>query len=98
MSNQSLESITQEVIEILADMTSDWDDDSFAGEITADSRLVADLTFESIEIVQLMVALEQHFALKNLASEKLLMKDGTYVPDQRIGDIAAFLQGELATA
>jgi len=45
-----------------------------------------------------MVALEQHFQLKNLASEKLLMRDGTYVPDQRVGDITAFLQAELAAA
>lgn len=96
MSKRSLENITEEVITILKDMTSDWDLDGFGGEITADSRLVADLTFESIEIVQLMVALEQHFQLKKLASEKLLMRDGTYVPDQRVGDIAAFLQRELA--
>jgi hypothetical protein len=45
-----------------------------------------------------MVALEQHFQVKNLASEKLLMKDGTYVPDQKVGDIARFLQGELVAA
>jgi acyl carrier protein len=98
MSRKSLESITEEVIAILKDMTSDWDIDSFEGEIKADTRLVADLSFESIEIVQLMVALEQHFQLKNLASEKLLMKDGNYVPDQRVGDITAFLQAELAAA
>jgi acyl carrier protein len=98
MGTKSLESITEEVITILEDMTGDWDTDSYDGRITADSRLVADLSFESIEIVQLMVALEQHFRLKNLASEKLLMKDGTYVPDQRVGDIAAFLRAELDAA
>jgi acyl carrier protein len=98
MGARSLDQITQEVITILKDITSDWDIDSFDGEITADTRLVKDLSFESIEIVQLMVALEQHFQVKNLASEKLLMKDGNYVPDQRVGDIAGFLQGELAAA
>jgi len=46
MSRKSLESITEEVITILKDMTSDWDIDSFEGEITADTRLVADLSFE----------------------------------------------------
>jgi acyl carrier protein len=98
MAARDLESITKDVVLILKDMTSEWDLDSFDGEMGPDTRLVADLSFESIEIVQLMVALEQHFGLKNLASEKLLMKDGTYVPDQRIGDIAAFLEGELAGA
>lgn len=96
MSAKDIQTITSEVIDILQDMTSEWDLDSFDGDIGPDSKLVADLSFESIEIVQLMVALEQHFGLKNLASEKLLMKDGTYVPDQRVGDIAAFLQGEMA--
>jgi len=98
MGARSLDQITQEVITILKDITSDWDIDSFDGQITADTRLVKDLSFESIEIVQLMVALEQHFQVKNLASEKLLMKDGNYVPDQRVGDIARFLQGEFAAA
>ena len=51
-----------------------------------------------LTIRQLMVALEQHFQVKNLASEKLLMKDGNYVPDQKVGDIARFLQGELVAA
>ncbi len=98
MGQRSLEEITQEVITILKDLTSDWDIDGFDGDITADTRLVRDLSFESIEIVQLMVALEQQFQVRNLASEKLLMKDGTYVPDQRVGDIARFLQGEIAGA
>jgi hypothetical protein len=26
------------------------------------------------------------------------MKDGNYVPDQKVGDIARFLQGELVAA
>jgi acyl carrier protein len=98
MSERTLESVTEEVIAVLKDMTSDWDIDAFDGGIGPDTRLVADLTFESIEIVQLMVALEQHFKLKRLASEKLLMRDGTYVPDQRVGDIAAFLVTELAAS
>ena len=98
MGARSLDQITQEVISILKDITSDWDIDSFDGQITADTRLVKDLSFESIEIVQLMVALEQHFQVKNLASEKLLMKDGTYVPDQKVGDIVRFLQGEIVAA
>jgi len=98
MGARSLEQITQEVIAILKDLTSDWDIDAFDGAITTETRLVKDLSFESIEIVQLMVALEQHFQVKNLASEKLLMQDGNYVPDQKVGDIALFLQGELVAA
>src|SRR5882762_7483239 len=89
------ESINQEIIKLLTDMTSDWDIDEEAGAITTSTKLVADLSFESVEIVQLMVQLEQHFGLKNLASEKLLMKDGRQVPDLTVPEISQFLLGEL---
>ena len=89
------ESINQEIIKILTDMTSDWDIDEDAGAITTSTKLVADLSFESVEIVQLMVQIEQHFGLKNLASEKLLIKDGRHVPDLSVPEISRFLLGEL---
>jgi acyl carrier protein len=82
------------VIEILTEMTSDWEL-GFSGGIGPATSLVADLSFESIEIVQLMVGIEQHFKLGNLASEKLLMKDGQYVPDMTIADIVDFLVSEM---
>jgi acyl carrier protein len=89
------ESIQNDLITILKDMTSDWDIDQFSGGINADTKLVGDLSFESIELVQLMVAIEQHFGLKNLASEKLLVRDGKYVSDLTVAEIARFLHGEI---
>jgi len=78
------------VVHILSDMTSDWDLD-FAGGITGDTRLVADLSFESVEIVQLMGAIEKHFQLSNLAAEELLMRNDRYVEDLTVSEIADFV-------
>jgi acyl carrier protein len=89
------EQIMADLVKILKDLTSDWDIDNFDGAISGQTKLVADLSFESIELVQLMVAIEQHFKIKNLASEKLLMKDGRYVADLSVAEIARFLATEI---
>ena len=89
------ETILKELTDIINDMTSDWDLE-FSGGVSGGTNLVADLSFESVEIVQLMVAIEQHFKLKNLSSERLLMEDGRYVADLSVGQIARFLDHEIA--
>jgi len=83
-------SILADVIRILEETTSDWDLD-FSGGITPDTHLIADLWFESIDIVELVVALEEHFERRNLPSEKLLMVDGRYVDDLSITQTVDFL-------
>lgn len=89
------ESFTQDrilasLVDILRDMTSDWDID-FSGEIDARTKLVGDLGFESIDIVQLVVAIQEHFRRRTLPFEELLMRDGMYVQDITAGDTAEFL-------
>ena len=88
------ETILKELIKILEDMSSDWDLD-YSDGIHGDTRLVADLLFESIEVVQLLVAIEQHFNMKNLPTEKLLMRDGKYVQDLTVSEIANFMDEEM---
>ncbi|ULQ46386.1 phosphopantetheine-binding protein [Flagellatimonas centrodinii] len=89
------EDITQKLITLLEDFTQDWDHDGDAG-MSADTRLLADLGFESVDIIQLTVAIEEDFKLFRTPFDKLLMKDGRYVDDLSIGQIAAFLQPFLA--
>lgn len=79
---------------VLSDMTSDWDID-FEGEINQDTRLIGDLAFESIDIVQLVVAIESEFQKRGIPFEKLLMIDGRYVDDLTVGDMANFLAENL---
>ena len=88
------ETLLRELIEILNYMTSDWDMD-FSGEIGPETRLVEDLYFESLDVVQLVVAIEGHFNRRNLPFEQLLMVDGQYVEDLTVQEIADFLYEHL---
>jgi len=76
--------------ELLQDFTQDWDND-FDGDMTRETRLLADLGFESIDIIQLVVDIEQMVKKSKLPFNELLMKDGRYVDDLSIGQIADFL-------
>jgi len=94
MKEYTQEEIQQEVVRILEDMSSDWDLE-YSDGIHGVTRLVGDLLFESIEIVQLLVAIEQHFNVKNLPTEKLLMKEGQYISDLTVDEIVSFLSKEM---
>ncbi len=75
---------------ILQNMTADWDT-SFDGGVTAATRLIGDLSFESIDVVQFIVALEEHFNRRDFPFEKLLMQDGRYVEELTVGEVVEFL-------
>ena len=78
------------LIALLQDFTQDWDMD-FEGQMAADTRLLADLSFESIDIIQLVVAIQEDILKRKLSFDSLLMKDGRYVDDLSIGQIANYL-------
>jgi acyl carrier protein len=83
-----------ETIAILKDLTSDWDTE-LDGEITPSTSIVADLAFESIDVVHLVTAIEQHFKRSDIPFEQLLMVEGRYIDDLTVSQIAAFLQRHL---
>lgn len=88
------ETIFKNVIQILGDLTSDWDID-FAGEIGNDTHIISDLEFESIDVVQFIVQLETIFQRKDLPFEKLLMIDGRYKDDLTVREVVEFLNLHL---
>jgi acyl carrier protein len=88
------ETILRHILEILHDMTADWDTD-FNNPIGPETRLVADLAFESIDVVQLVVAIEERFRCKGLPFEELLMSDGRYVDEIVVRDAVSFLHRYL---
>jgi len=90
------EELEREVIAILTDMTSDWDL-SFSDPISGETRLMGDLAFESIDVVQLVVAIEAHVKRRHMHFEQLLMVDGRYVQELQVKQIADFLAQQLAT-
>ena len=81
---------TPALIALLKDFTQDWDNE-LDGTMTRDTRLLADLGFESIDIIQLVVAIQEEVVKKKISFDKLLMKDGRYVDDLSIGMIADYL-------
>lgn len=83
------------VIAVLNDTVADWDLDLEA-PIGAETTLIEDLAFESIDIVQFSVALEQALGRKDLPFEKLFIQDGNYVDDVSVSEITAFLTTEIA--
>jgi acyl carrier protein len=82
------------LVGIVEEMTSDWDT-TFEGQIGADTRLIQDLEFESIDIVQLIVAIETRFNRRDLPFEEVLMADGRYVDELSLGEVAEFLEKRL---
>lgn len=90
----NIQQILAKVVTVLEDMIQDWDLD-LPGGLTGDTRLMADLAFESIDVVQFVVSLEQAFNRKGLPFEKLFMRDGDYVDDLQVSEVVLFLQDHL---
>ncbi|NUP86083.1 MAG: acyl carrier protein [Burkholderiaceae bacterium] len=84
------------VIAVVDDLVQDWGLD-LDGGIGAATRVVADLQFASVDIIQLCVALEQTYERK-FGFQDLLMKDGSYVGDLTLAQFAQFVQFRLAGA
>ncbi len=91
----SSDDYTQKLITLLEDFTQDWDHD-YRGSMGRDTRLFADLAFESIDIIQLVVAIQEEVLRAKAPFEKLLMREGRYVDDLSIGQIADFLAVQAA--
>jgi acyl carrier protein len=89
--------IESKVIAVANETIADWGLD-LPGGITRDTRLVEDLNFESIDIVQFAVGIERAFDRKGLPFERVFMKDGNYVEDIKISEMTDFLCTELTAA
>jgi acyl carrier protein len=94
MSDASREALEKVVISVLNDTVLDWDMEIEDG-IKLDTTLIGDLAFESIDVVQFCVALEQALDRKGLPFEKLFIDDGAYVDDVSVTQVVDFLTVEL---
>lgn len=88
-----LEKIETTVIDIVADLVQDWGVD-LNGGISGRTLLVADLEFASVDVIQLCVAIEEHYNCK-MGFQDLLMKDGRYISDLSVTQMVEFLDGRL---
>ena len=97
-SPEELAQLSQEVsgklIKLLDDFTQDWDHE-MGGKMTRETKLAGDLNFESIDIIQLVVAIEEDITHQKMPFDQLLMNEGRYVDDLSIGQISDFLAARL---
>jgi acyl carrier protein len=87
--------ILGEVVALIEEMARDWEV-GFSGGIQQESRLIADLGFQSVDVVQFIVALEEHYGRRNLPFAELLMKGGRFVDDLSVGETVEFLVRQLS--
>lgn len=80
------------VITTIESLVQDWDVDEPVGP---DTRVVADLGFESIDLIQMVAALERAFRLTGRSLVDMLVADGQYVDDLSIGQITDGIASRL---
>lgn len=94
MNDVSRETLLGTVSVLIEEMMRDWDA-LLTEPISESTALVADLGYESVDLMQLMVALEQAFEVRGLPYEELFLEDGAYVSELQVDRLLDFLQRTL---
>ena len=81
-----------DVLEILREKSKKLDSD-FSGPITEETRIVGDLNFESVLIVEFCMAIGKHFR-KKLPFQELVFQNGQF-QDFTVGQLVTFLEDHL---
>ena len=84
------EAILARVMEATAALTQDWDR-VFAAPIAPETRLVADLGCQSLDIIVLTAQLSRQLQRNDIPFERLLLANGKPVADISLGAMADFL-------
>ena len=79
---------------LLNDMIQEWDMEILES-IDVETRLIDDLGFESVDLMQLIVAIEQTFGVRGLPYEQVLMQDGGYVTEITVRQLTDFLHRSI---
>ena len=88
------DAIQSAVATIIDEMVGELDLD-YEQAIDSGTRLIADLGFASVDFVHLIVELESHFGCK-MGFHDLIMPNGKYVDDLRVGQFVAFIESRLS--
>ena len=94
MTDTGREALVKVVVAVLDDTVQDWDLELEA-PISGTTTLIEDLAFESIDVVQFCVSIEEALQKKGLPFERLFIEDGAYVSDVTVNQVVDFLAGEL---
>jgi acyl carrier protein len=93
MSPPQMQPALEVVIATVRDLTQDWGIE-LDSPMQGDTLLAGELGFASVDIIQLCVALEQHYE-RRLGFQELLMANGSYVGDVTLGEFARFIEKKL---
>lgn len=88
------DTILRDTLRILREMTSGWDM-GFAGLIGPETRLGADLALDSMQMIELVIAMEEHFKLQELPFQQLFMSDDREADDPQVSELVDFLYKHL---
>jgi len=86
------EQIAADLEGIFHETMGDWE---YSGEITPDTRLFADLGLESIDVVALGGAIEEHYRRNFPFAQWLIQMRDQQVDDIRVKDVIQFLHDNL---
>lgn len=86
----TFQNVQQSLIVLLNDMIQEWDMEILES-IDVETRLIEDLGFESVDLMQLIVAIEQTFGVRGLPYEQVLMQDGGYATEITVRQLTNFL-------
>lgn len=86
--------LLHDVVEIVRSKAQSVDID-FAGEIQRDTRILRDLDFESVAVVELCMAIGKHFRAK-LPFQQLVFRDGKF-QDFSVADMVDFVEQNLSS-
>ncbi|MBK1650000.1 sulfotransferase [Rhabdochromatium marinum] len=78
------------VLPFLAELVPEWEFEGWEEQINAETRLIADLGLTSVEFIDLFVAIEKTFG-RTIGFHDLLMVEGRYIDDLRLGQLADFV-------
>lgn len=87
-------SVLDEVLQVTTHVISDWELD-LPEPLGPTTQLVADLDFDSIDLVCLFLAIESRYEGTKFGFEDLVMVDGEYVEDLSLAEIASFAKQRL---
>ena len=87
-------SVTRDLIEILTDMTQDWDTE-YEGGIQPADYLMAKLGFRSIDWVYFVTSIEQRYGRTDFPFVQLFVADGKFVGDLPVQAVVDFLVPHL---
>ena len=80
------------VIATLQELMRDWE---IEDRIESQTRVVADLGFESIDLIQMVAAFEQAFRPYRVSLVDMLVADGRYVDDLTVDEIVDAIQAKV---